>query len=585
MIIDKKFMRFLIILVLFLLPLYQASAQKKRNLNKINKESIQFPVRDSDPRVAESYFFEAQKYFILEDYAKSLLLFQKTLELMPNNPAVQYKIAQIYTQSDELDKALTYAQQSVLNDPGNKFYYLLLAEIYTKKSDFNHAAETYDKLVSTIPGTEEYLFELAAIYMYQKDYDKALKCYDQIEGKFGINEQVSLQKKDIFKKQGKLDKVIEEGNKLIEAYPDEPEYVILQANTLIANDLSKEAIDLIEKWLPQYPTNGTLLLSLSEAYRSKGQMELSKQYIYQAFDYPDLNLQTKLQYIVGQLDKPLDSLNRKFLIDLADKTIAANPNQAESYAIYGDVLIHFDSTEAAKNMYLKSLAINENNFQAWQNVINIEINSNDWKNTIIHSEKAIEIFPNQSILYFFLGSAYLATKDYTQSVANLEVGKKLATSNLQLTSLFNAQLGDAYNYLKDFTKSEAAYEAVLQFDPDNDHVLNNYSYFLSLRKEKLEAAEKMSSKLIQANPDNATYLDTYAWVLYNIGKIEEAKKVIEKALQQKDNISGAIVEHYGDILFKLGREKEALEQWKKARGMGEASDLIDKKIADGRLYE
>ena len=117
-------------------------------------------------------------------------------------------------------------------------------------------------------------------------------------------------------------------------------------------------------------------------------------------------------------------------------------------------------------------------------------------------------------------------------------------------------------------------------------MLNNYSYFLSLRKEKLDEAEKMSTKLIQENPDNATYLDTHAWVLYNLGKIEEARKVIEKAIQQKENVSGAIVEHYGDILYKLGKPKEALEEWKKAKQMGgDVTNFIDKKISDGRLYE
>jgi tetratricopeptide (TPR) repeat protein len=585
MTIRRIILSFSIIWLSLFFTLPQVNAQKKRGGKKDKNEFHSSDKKESDPRIIENYFIEAEKNFVIEDYAKALSLFQKVLEVQPGNSAAQFKIAQIYTETDEVDKALPYAQQATNNDPGNKFYFLLLAEIYTKSSDFVHAAETYEKLIKSISGTDEYLFELAAIYMYQKDYDNALKSYNRIEEKFGVNEQVCLQRKDIYKKQGKLDKVIDEGNKLIDAYNDEPEYVILQANTLMANDRIKEAIELLEKWLPHYSSNGTMMLTLSEAYRAIGNIEKSKEYVARAFDFPDLNLQSKLQYIVGQLDKPLDSASRKFLHELVNKTIMSNPNQAESYAIYGDVLIRLDSTSAAKKMYLKSLEINENNFQAWQNVINIEINGNDWDNVISHSEKAIEIFPNQSIFYFFLGTGYLIKKEYTRSVSNLEIGKKLASSNQQLTSWFNAQLGDGYFYLKDYSKSDAAYEAVLQYDPENDHVLNNYSYFLSLRKENLDKAAKMSFKLIQENPDNATYLDTHAWVLYNQGKLEEAKTIIEKAIQQKENLSGTIVEHYGDILFRLGKEKEAQEQWKKARAMGESSDLIDKKISDGKLYE
>jgi tetratricopeptide (TPR) repeat protein len=585
MTIRRIILSFIIALISLNLTLHQASAQKKRASRKGNKEFHSAGKKEGDPRIAESNFIEAEKYFMIEDYAKSLSLFQKVLEVQPENSAAQFKIAQIFTETDEIDKALTYAQQASVNNPGNKFYYILLAEIYTKKSDYGHATETYEKLINSIPGTDEYLFELAAIYMYEKDYDNALKSYNRIEEKFGVNEQVCLQRKDIYKKQGKLDKVIEEGNKLIETFNDEPEYVILQANTLMANDRTRDAIDLLEKWLPHYSTNGTMLLTLSEAYRAAGDIEKSKEYVNRAFDYPDLNLQSKLQYIVGQLEKPIDSVSRKFLYELVNKTILSNPNQAESYAIYGDVLIRLDSSEAAKKMYLKSLQINENNFQAWQNIINIEISGNDWDNVIVHSEKAIEVFPNQAIFYFFLGTGYLIKKDYTRAVSNLEMGKKLASSNLQLTSWFNAQLGDGYFYLKNYLKSDEAYEAALLYDSDNYPVLNNYSYFLSLRKENLDKAAKMSLKLIQENPDNATYLDTHAWVLYNQGKLEEAKTIIERAVRQKENLSGTIVEHYGDILFRLGKEKEAMEQWQKAREMGETSDLINKKISDGKLYE
>ena len=68
------------------------------------------------------------------------------------------------------------------------------------------------------------------------------------------------------------------------------------------------------------------------------------------------------------------------------------------------------------------------------------------------------------------------------------------------------------------------------------------------------------------------------------GEYKEAKVYIEKALNGSD-ISGTIIEHYGDILFKLGEVDKAVMQWQKAKGMDESSELIDKKIADRKLYE
>jgi Tfp pilus assembly protein PilF len=144
-------------------------------------------------------------------------------------------------------------------------------------------------------------------------------------------------------------------------------------------------------------------------------------------------------------------------------------------------------------------------------------------------------------------------------------------------------LGDAYNGLKEYQKSDKAYEDALAFNPNNSFVLNNYSYYLALRKENLEKAEKMSSQLIKNNPDNSSYLDTYSWVLYNREKYREARKVMERAISGGRG-SATHFEHYGDILFKLGDIDGAVTQWQKSKSMDSGNALIDKKIANRKLY-
>jgi Tfp pilus assembly protein PilF len=145
-------------------------------------------------------------------------------------------------------------------------------------------------------------------------------------------------------------------------------------------------------------------------------------------------------------------------------------------------------------------------------------------------------------------------------------------------------LGDAYNATKDYPKSDKAYDDALSFNPDNATILNNYSYYLALRKENLEKAEKMSSTLIKNNPDNPTFLDTHAWVLYVRQKYKEAKKVIERAIST-GKANAAHVEHYGDILYQLGEVDNAVKQWEKARGMNAKSEILNKKIANRKIYE
>ena len=121
-------------------------------------------------------------------------------------------------------------------------------------------------------------------------------------------------------------------------------------------------------------------------------------------------------------------------------------------------------------------------------------------------------------------------------------------------------------------------------NPNNANVLNNYSFYLALRKTDLEKAEKMSSQLIKNSPDNATYLDTHAWVLYARGKFKDARKVIERAIAT-GKAAATHFEHYGDILYKIGDIDGAVAQWEKAKGLNANSEILNKKIANRKMYE
>ncbi|MBS0000631.1 MAG: tetratricopeptide repeat protein [Cyclobacteriaceae bacterium] len=569
------------VLVLTGLP---AIAQKSKK-GKQDSVDTETGNTEKDRRLTEQYFTEGEKYFILEDYTKSLAFFQKALEMDQENAAIHYKIAEIYIKNNEFDNALIHAVQARDLDPQNKYYYLLLADVYTNKSDFSKASEVYEELVKKIPGTEEYLFQAAALYIYQQKYDDALDCYERIEEIFGINEQIIFQKQNILIKQGKLNEMIREGEKLIEAYPGEPEYVADLANKLIANERFEEATELLDEAVKEFPDNPVILFQLAEVYKSTGKTEESRKIISRIFESDDFDLQKKMEIVAGYFGKELNESEKQYVLDLSGKIIEYHPEEADGYALFGDLLQSFDSLHLAREMYLKSLAINPSNLQAWTNVLDYELRNNELDSVIEHAESAITLFPNQALLYYYEGTALMLKNDNRKATQLLEQGKRLSSSNLRLLSIFNGQLGDAYNALEEYEKSDEAYEAALDFDPESDHVLNNYSYFLSLRKEKLDLAMEMASKVVKRNPDNPTYLDTYAWVLFNMGKYEEAKINIEKAIEQDQDISGTILEHYGDILFKLGDVNQAVIQWEKAKKLNVDSDLIDKKIADRKLYE
>ena len=154
-----------------------------------------------------------------------------------------------------------------------------------------------------------------------------------------------------------------------------------------------------------------------------------------------------------------------------------------------------------------------------------------------------------------------------------------------LLAQFYASLGDAYHAQEEIKESDEAYEKSLDIMPENTYVLNNYSYYLSLRKKKLEQAAQMMKLCVELSPGQPSYEDTYAWIFYQMKDYQNALLWIEKAISSGGNTSSTIVEHYGDILYQLSRKEEALQQWQTAQELGTESKFLDQKIADQKLYE
>lgn len=539
---------------------------------------------DAKLREAEFYFTEGEKYYILEDYAKALVLFQKSLDINPDNATVYYKIGEIYSKSSELNKALENGLKALELDPSNKYFYVLVANIYTQLGDFSKAAETYEKLINKIEKTDIYLFELAALYLYQQRYDEALNTYDKVEKSYGVSEEITYQKQKIYLQQNKLNEALAEGEKLIETYPGEEAYIIKQSDILMSNGKVDEAKTLLTNFLENYPNGYQPRLILAELKRRDGDIDGALEEFIVIFNNSEFNPDNKIQLLAEYRSTlPTEEL-RKLALPLAKIVSEIHVNVADAHIIYGDILQKSGDSLNAKYEYQASLKIDPANIAVWQNIIQLNFQLNETDSALINSNIALELFPNQGILYYFNGVANLQEGNNEEAVYALEQGKKLSSSNLVLLGNLNSLLGDAYNNIQEYEKSDQAYEAALDFDPNNDLVLNNYSYFLALRKEKLEKAERMSQLATERNPKNVTYLDTYAWVLYAREKYKEAKKVMERALAI-GGVGAIHYEHYGDILFKLGKVDEAVAQWQIAKGMDPNSELIDKKIADRKLYE
>lgn len=545
-------------------------------------------------REAEFYFTEAEKFFILEDYAKALVFLQKTVELVPGNATVHFKIADVYnrgTTPEDLQKAATSIEKALTLEKKNKYFYLLAVNIYNGLSDFDRVIKTYESMLQQITGLEEYYFELAASYQYANRPEDAIKAYTLAEIALGVNEMSSIQKIKLYLEAKKIKEASQEASKLLSLDSQEERYVMSIAELFSQQNLKNEAIEYLELFLLQpliERSNAELMLTglLLETL----QLEKAEKILLQLFNNNSVEFGSKaliLASLNADIANPTGLMlnEKKRLATSLFEILSKNyPDEAQLPIIGGDLFLSVGNTQRAKEEYKRAIALGDVNIEVWQNLLYLEAQADQFDAILKYSEQALEIYPNQGMLHYFHGYALFRKRQFNLAVKSLEQAKKLSVSNPAFVNDLNSLLGDSYNSLKEYSKADLVYEEALAFNPNNAGVLNNYSYYLSLRKENLEKAEKMSTQLVKEFPNDATFLDTHAWVLYQRGKYKEAKKIIERALLISQN-NATHLEHYGDILFRLGEVQNAIDQWQRAKLLNPASESLNKKISSRALYE
>ncbi|WP_229254366.1 lipopolysaccharide assembly protein LapB [Dyadobacter sp. NIV53] len=533
----------------------------------------------------ESLAAEGMKFMMKDEPAKALPIFEKLVQQSEQDGAGHFMVASALIKLDRADEAIIASKKAYDLDKDNEFYAIQLAELYAKKRKYSEAALVYEPLVAKNPGNIQYGIELAAVYVFNDQFDKAIATYDLLEKSMGVTEEITRQKQQLYLRQNNLEKALVESKKLIASEPSEASYRIEMAEILIANDRIAEAVAPLEEALKINPDEAQAHVLLADIYRRNGDVQKCNQELKLVFANPNLDSEPKIRVLKGYLTMLKTKTEFTDAIQLAKQLIDTHPNEAKTNVVYADLLVQNGKKGEARDLYVKAARIDGSVYEVWEAILQLDGELNQVDSMLVHSEKALEVFPNQGTLWYSNGTAQLMKKNYKAAISSFDESLKLITNKPEFVTFINAQLGDAYNGIGDNAKSDASYELALKDNPDNDHVLNNYSYFLSLRKEKLDLALKMSEKLVQQHMDNPTYLDTHAWVLYILKDYKKAKVFLEKAMTDSTGVSGTIVEHYGDVLFKLGERENAVAQWKKAKKMGETTELLDKKIATGALHE
>ena len=512
---------------------------------------------------------------------EALADYEAALRILPNHAPTLYQMGKIHLEAARLTEAEDFARRATTADATNAWYPRLQAEALMKLNRPAEAATALEAAAKRFPKEVDLKLQLSEALIASQQYEKVLKLYDQLENESGLFEAVMIQRKQVYQQMGRKADVIATLTRLCERAPGDPRYFYELHDLYLSDKRHDEARQVIEKLLVHHPDDPVANFKLIDYLMMRGEGQAAIAKLRQNIERDQLPVQPKVEYLFRLLQSPQYFNDKVVLVDLVQELDRQHPRTAMVHSLRGDIFATIGRSDSARYYYRSSLRLDPTNEKAWEAVLLRDAELNLTDSLAADSRAAYEQYPNNPTLLYFYGLSSHQTGNYSEAIYALEKFLKFDTPQYFDPLQAMLTLADSYHRTREHKASDGWFEKALQASPGNPLVLNNYAYFLSLRRERLDYALKLIEQAIGREPNNSSYQDTYGWVLYELGRYEEARQWIEKAYNNKG--SAEITHHLGDVYYRMGQPERALQLWNEARDKGLKNAELERKISTRQL--
>jgi tetratricopeptide (TPR) repeat protein len=466
-------------------------------------------------------------------------------------------------------------------DPSNQWYTLAYLNALGGTESYDEMLEILKDKTKEEPDEVEWEFQTASVLLSQGKTNKSIRLLEKIEEEKGFSEKITLMKASAYESEGKYDLAKDEINKVMVLFPEAIQFRIVAAELCMKNGEEDEAAGYYSDILEIDSTNIFALTNLTDYYRKKGDYGKSIQYLARSFRSPQIDVKRKLAIMSYYLsDNEFQVKYRGELENLLSVFLEVHPEEPEAMLLAADFYIGGKEYEKAFQQLKRYLDNNSASYPIYMQAILLANATSMNQELVDMADRALEQYPDSTDLYFFRGIGYYEMEQYEKLIENFKGISLDRFSSPEYGSQSKMLVAEAYYRMGDHERSDSLFEQLIREEPDNYMVLNNYSFYLAERGEKLKEAREWSRTAILNNPDNATFLDTYAWVLYRLEEFDEAERYILEALNKGGENDPEINEHAGDIQAALSSYEVARSYYNKAILLGGDRERIEKKIGN-----
>jgi len=482
------------------------------------------------------HFMDGQLLMNQGDFAMAIIEFQEALTLDPNVSAIHTAIAESYWNLGKPKLSEKHLLIAIKNDAKDKQALQMISDQYILEKKFTKATTYLQRLNNLYPNESKYIIALAELKKVNQEYKDAMELYlaayklesDRNElletaGRFALQIKDEEKAKSIFKK-------------LSETDIDQPRYLSIYIDLLSRSGLFQEGIEFIESLNKEYGENSErkaqlaiLLYRSGEKVKALTLLELlvkdfsnNPNYYFSLFDiYMDEKQLDKaailgdklianfpedwrgyysrslvfmnekdnkgvisllapvsstfekifsIQYLLGLSNYQIKEYEEaeKFFVN-ALKISPESKNVLHSMAILYDEIDQFEKSDS---IYLKLIAIDSNDSQAFNNyAYSLVERGIELEKALELASKAIEIEPNNASYLDTIGWIYYKKNNFKKAQYYIETSLTLNNDN----SVVLEHLGDIMMKINKTSDAMNFYRRALSIDKSNQRLKEKVS--------------------------------------------------------------------------------------------------------------
>jgi tetratricopeptide (TPR) repeat protein len=555
---------------------------------KTQEQAADLPPKNPATDLFRDYFHQAIGEKMIGHYDRAIELFGECLKLEPNSSAVHFALSDLYELQGNKMKAIEFAKRAFDLDKMNKWYALRLADLYFGIGDYANSATYYDLGIDDEEQNLDLKFKYAEALIYSNQYQKAIDMMNVIEVETGKIPQLSLTKHDMYMALGQEEKAQAELNSLINEDPSNVENRVFVAEYFLSTNQAEKAKQVALDAIKIDPESGSAYVVLADVEIRSGNITAAFEHLKTAFTKDDVMLERKLELLSGLMSyafsaDPEAATIQQGIGDLFSIIYDPALKNPRLHSIYGTFLQQQGKKTEALAQFRMVCELNKDDYQAWDNLLNIEYDLNAYQDMFNDGQKAIELFPSQPMLYLLTGIGAYESGHFDEAEEYLFLGKDLVIQNNELLAEFYYHLGKVSgiqtNYAEAYTNLDQAKKILPQFGK----AYGAKARFLFEEGKTPEAQQEVKAGLA-IEPNNASLLHIQGLIYLQQKDYPAALKTLERAAIN-GYTNGDILESYGDALYLNGDKEKAMQIWIEAEKNGNNSAVLKRKIADKMYYE